>query len=123
MWASKAKIGQRRRLGRRQTDGFGLRWWPLPNRWHLTHQNVAQLLLSYFDSTVSTSINGVVVTWVVAIRVNKLDPPGVRFPLNAFLQIFLVSTSLQCPFHNDPNVMVSQIYLYQVGCACNGGQK
>ena len=25
-----------------------------------------------------TSINGVVVTWVVAI-----DPPGVRFPLNA----------------------------------------
>ena len=28
-------------------------------------------------------INGVVVTWVVAIRVEKLDPPGVRFPLNA----------------------------------------
>ena len=27
----------------------------------------------------STSINGVVVTWVVAI-----DPPGVRFPLNAW---------------------------------------
>ena len=27
----------------------------------------------------SSSINGVVVTWVVAI-----DPPGVRFPLNAF---------------------------------------
>ena len=28
----------------------------------------------------SSSINGVVVTWVVAI-----DPPGVRFPLNAFV--------------------------------------
>ena len=29
-----------------------------------------------------TGINGVVVTWVVAIEL-KLDPPGVRFPLNA----------------------------------------
>jgi hypothetical protein len=28
-------------------------------------------------------INGVVVTWVVAIVAVKLDPPGVRFPLNA----------------------------------------
>ena len=39
------------------------------------------------DSTASTSINGVVVTWVVAIimpyEVLKVDPPGVRFPLNA----------------------------------------
>ena len=39
------------------------------------------------DSTSSTSINGVVVTWVVAIimpyKVLKVDPPGVRFPLNA----------------------------------------
>ena len=34
-------------------------------------------------SKVHNSINGVVVTWVVAIRVEKLDPPGVRFPLNA----------------------------------------
>ena len=32
----------------------------------------------------SSRINGVVVTWVVAI-----DPPGVRFPLNAEKQIFL----------------------------------
>ena len=89
VWASKVKIGQRRRLGRRQTDGFRLRWWPSPNRWHrLTHQNAVQLLLTYFDSTICISINGVVVTWVVAIRVNKLDPPGVRFPLNAFLQRF-----------------------------------
>ena len=29
-----------------------------------------------------TGINGVVVTWVVATEL-KLDPPGVRFPLNA----------------------------------------
>ena len=28
-------------------------------------------------------INGVVVTWVVAILEIRLDPPGVRFPLNA----------------------------------------
>jgi hypothetical protein len=32
-----------------------------------------------------TSINGVVVTWVVANRLLEVDPPGVRFPLNAMI--------------------------------------
>ena len=36
------------------------------------------------EGAIHVRINGVVVTWVVAI-----DPPGVRFPLNAF--DFLVS--------------------------------
>ena len=37
-------------------------------------------LIEYWCTGDVLSINGVVVTWVVAI-----DPPGVRFPLNAFL--------------------------------------
>ena len=37
------------------------------------------------DVLVLSSINGVVVTWVVAI-----DPPGVRFPLNAYVFIFFL---------------------------------
>ena len=42
------------------------------------------------------SINGVVVTWVVAI-----DPPGVRFPLNAMFQNFLTCLFClsACVFH------------------------
>ena len=40
-------------------------------------------------------INGVVVTWVVAI-----DPPGVRFPLNAFfpLDIWIIPFFYQVAF-------------------------
>ena len=37
----------------------------------------------------TTSINGVVVTWVVAISRVTLDPPGVRFPLNASFTLSL----------------------------------
>jgi hypothetical protein len=49
------------------------------------------------ESLSLTGINGVVVTWVVAIRVGdlpKLDPPGVRFPLNAFMS----AIHLSCAF-------------------------
>jgi hypothetical protein len=40
------------------------------------------------------SINGVVVTWVVAI-----DPPGVRFPLNAPVFLFLFRPRIALYFH------------------------
>ena len=41
-------------------------------------------------------INGVVVTWVVAI-----DPPGVRFPLNALVQGPLRFLILICVYHRS----------------------
>ena len=46
------------------------------------------------------SINGVVVTWIVATITGAysiVDPPGVRFPLNAS---FLLSKILPHPLHN-----------------------
>ena len=41
------------------------------------------------ESPSITSINGVVVTWVVAI-----DPPGVRFPLNALFFLYSVTPDI-----------------------------
>ena len=43
------------------------------------------------------SINGVVVTWVVATSRDCLDPPGVRFPLNAsaFWCFFSLSAAIR----------------------------
>ena len=56
-----------------------------------------QSKLSYLlEGSSLTSINGVVVTWVVAI-----DPPGVRFPLNAsdnipeFFNMLILSFSMR----------------------------
>ena len=51
----------------------------------ITVAQVDAYRLVYFWSTMQCRINGVVVTWVVAI-----DPPGVRFPLNALLIFILV---------------------------------
>jgi hypothetical protein len=44
--------------------------------------------INFYERGVFTSINGVVVTWVVAI-----DPPGVRFPLNAMGFLPLLKSS------------------------------
>ena len=41
-------------------------------------------------------INGVVVTWVVAIVEIRLDPPGVRFPLNATSSCFFLRSKTVC---------------------------
>ena len=42
------------------------------------------------------SINGVVVTWVVAI-----DPPGVRFPLNALFFLYSVTPDIAAATANS----------------------
>jgi hypothetical protein len=47
----------------------------------LSRENVA--ILYGVESSLTASINGVVVTWVLA-----MDPPGVRFPLNALMLLF-----------------------------------
>lgn len=58
------------------------------------------------DSEKFISINGVVVTWVVAI-----DPPGVRFPLNAWSLLIVIYTI---------HVHICSYIIYPLFYTCSG---